>query len=194
MTGTMCGIILDNWRDCPNGVGPESPLNLCPDHLRAAADWYNRNDESIRARVVCEVCDQREGLPGVAGYHCAYCGFQSRDFEGHTRITPAELDPQHSTPISRQVTVVYYLRFGDRIKIGTSRDLRQRIAGIPHDEILALEPGGVDLERRRHAQFSDHRITGEWFAAAPALLEHVAALAHQDGWARQLRTLEGKSW
>ncbi len=69
--------------------------------------------------------------------------------------------------------VVYYVRFGDRVKIGTTADLVTRLQGIPHDEVLAVEPGGVELERGRHNEFAEHHIRGEWFHAHPHLLAHA---------------------
>jgi len=73
--------------------------------------------------------------------------------------------------------VVYYLLFGDRVKIGTSSNLRVRLEGIPHDEVLAVEPGDASLERQRHQEFAGLRITGEWFRYEPPLVAHVATLA-----------------
>lgn len=72
--------------------------------------------------------------------------------------------------------VVYYLRFADRIKIGTSTNLKLRLASIPHDEFLGSEPGGQKLEMERHRTFAAHRLVGEWFAAAPELLAHIKSL------------------
>ena len=85
-----------------------------------------------------------------------------------------------------RVDVVYYLRYRDRIKIGTSANPRQRVASLPHDEVLAFERGGRLLEQRRHAQFADHRIAGtEWFESHEALVAHVAELSAgvDDPWA-----------
>jgi excisionase family DNA binding protein len=80
---------------------------------------------------------------------------------------------------SPRAQVVYYLRFGDRIKIGTSGVLSGRMEAIPHDELLVTEPGGHDVETQRHEQFAEYRITGEWFAAVPPLLEHIARLTRR---------------
>ncbi len=77
-----------------------------------------------------------------------------------------------------RIEVVYYLRYADRIKIGTSGQPRQRLAAIRHDELLAFEPGGRLLEQRRHAQFAALREGGEWFTAAAELVAHVQELAH----------------
>lgn len=78
---------------------------------------------------------------------------------------------------------IYYIRFGDRIKIGHTLDVRARLANLPHDELLAIEPGPLDLERTRHHQFEAHRITrkGEWFRPHPDLLAHVEMLVSHYG-------------
>lgn len=76
--------------------------------------------------------------------------------------------------------IVYYLKFGDRIKIGTTTNLRKRLLDIPHDQVLAVEPGGLAMERRRHLQFRSHRISGEWFTAGDDLMRHIKALQGND--------------
>jgi len=74
--------------------------------------------------------------------------------------------------------IVYYVRFGDRVKIGTTVNLRQRLMSLPHDEVLVTEPGSYALERKRHKEFASSRITprGEWFAYDDALKEHIRCL------------------
>lgn len=71
--------------------------------------------------------------------------------------------------------VVYYVRKGRRIKIGFSANLPVRLAKLG-GELLACEPGGLALERRRQAQFADARIAGEWFRPTPRLLAYIAWL------------------
>jgi hypothetical protein len=71
---------------------------------------------------------------------------------------------------------VYFLRFGDRIKIGYTADLRERLRSVPHDEVLHVEPGGRRDERRVHAAFVHLRIRGEWYEAAPDLLAFIGDL------------------
>lgn len=80
-------------------------------------------------------------------------------------------------------SLVYYLGFGDRIKIGTTTDLNQRLQSIPHDELLAFERGSRALERRRHRQFAADLVPGqrEWFHRSPDLDFHVADLARGIG-------------
>lgn len=74
------------------------------------------------------------------------------------------------------IHVVYYLQFGDRIKIGTSRNLKERLKSIPHDKMLAVELGGIPTESKRHQQFQKWGLTGEWFEMAPPLMAHIAEL------------------
>jgi hypothetical protein len=89
-----------------------------------------------------------------------------------------------------RVDVVYYLRYDDRIKIGTSANPRQRLAALPYQQLLAFERGDRGVEQRRHAQFAALRFPGsEWFRVDDALLAHVAELAAgvDDPWARYAR-------
>lgn len=79
-------------------------------------------------------------------------------------------------------SVVYYLRKGDRIKIGWSGNLSARMRALRPDALLAVEPGCMHLETGRHHQFAEHRLpnTGdgdEWFTPAPELLAHVELIA-----------------
>lgn len=72
--------------------------------------------------------------------------------------------------------LVYYIRFGDRIKIGTTTNLANRLTALPFDEVLAVEPGSHFLERSRHKQFAHLRIKGEWFRAEDELLRFIEGL------------------
>ena len=73
-------------------------------------------------------------------------------------------------------SVVYYMRIGNRVKIGTSTNLRDRLEAINPEELLALEAGDARLERRRHRQFAALRTHGEWFRLEGALRDHIEAL------------------
>jgi hypothetical protein len=95
--------------------------------------------------------------------------------------------PDPELPLPR-VEVVYYLRYADRVKIGTSARPRQRLAAIRHDELLAFEPGGRQLEQRRHREFASLREGGEWFTLTPELAAHIAALRSRgEPWALYAR-------
>src|SRR5690242_15358709 len=60
--------------------------------------------------------------------------------------------------------LVYFIRHGDRIKIGWTSNLKQRMANLPHDEILGTVPGTMADEKRCHHAFAHLRANGrEWF-------------------------------
>jgi hypothetical protein len=81
--------------------------------------------------------------------------------------------PGHLAP---RPAVVYYMRLGNRCKIGWTNDLRRRVINIQPEELLATEPGGVVTETQRHEQFKALRVVGEWFKYEGTLIEHVEAL------------------
>jgi hypothetical protein len=77
--------------------------------------------------------------------------------------------------------VVYYIRRGAMVKIGTTIDLRGRMAVLLPEEVLAIEPGDQKLEVQRHRAFRELRVPGqrEWFYAGRELQDHIReVLAH----------------
>jgi hypothetical protein len=72
--------------------------------------------------------------------------------------------------------VVYYMRIGNRVKIGWSTSLAARLAAINPEELMATEPGGRKLERLRHNEFREFRTHGEWFRLEGLLASHIEAL------------------
>lgn len=78
---------------------------------------------------------------------------------------------------------VYYLRVGDRIKIGYSTAPARRLKAYPPDsELLAIHPGTPDLERQLHKQFDHNLVSGrEWFTEALDLREHIATALEEYG-------------
>lgn len=86
---------------------------------------------------------------------------------------------------------VYYARIGDIIKIGFTRHLwaRMRALRVSHLDLLAVEPGGREVERARHLEFRAERAHArmENFHPSERLLGHIAALGGRDTvptWAR----------
>lgn len=73
-------------------------------------------------------------------------------------------------------SIVYYMRVGNRIKIGYTTNLTHRLQSLLPEELLATEPGGRMLEKVRHQQFADLRCGGEWFRMEEPLTEHVDKL------------------
>ncbi|WP_396642360.1 GIY-YIG nuclease family protein [Microbacterium sp.] len=117
----------------------------------------------------CVLCGATEGERHDGCLRCALC---------HWRVGDS-IDADLERP---RVEVVYYLRYADRIKIGTSAAPRQRLSAVWHDELLAFERGGRALEQQRHREFAGLREGGEWFHAGPELLSHIGALECADPW------------
>ena len=169
-----CGIVEDG-HPCPRPVEPDAPLNLCVRHSLAAYDWVARDvGVTDTLPTPCVACGSRLGVRYPSGWLCAICEWKVGDL--------AEVDL-----VTARVDVVYYLRAGDRIKIGTSGNPRGRLASLAYDELLAFEQGDRMLEQKRHSQFAEYRFAGsEWFRVHDELLEHIALLSAgvHDPWDR----------
>lgn len=80
---------------------------------------------------------------------------------------------------------VYYVRDGDEVKIGLSKNPWARVkdhqTARPRCRLVGIERGDRALERERHRQFADSRITEgpvkEWFRWTDEIARHVATVA-----------------
>ena len=75
--------------------------------------------------------------------------------------------------------LIYFLRIGDRVKIGFTTSLDARIQalqiGSPDPfELLGSVPGIKAEEKDAHEIFARDRVAGEWFALTPELQEYIA--------------------
>lgn len=151
----------------------DAPVALCEGHLAAVSEWADaEHGVPDLLPSPCLVCGSRLGVRYPSGWLCATCEWRQGD------VPDAELPPP-------RVDVVYYVRFGDRVKIGTSSNPRQRLAAIWHDELLAFERGGRALEQRRHIEFAHERFPRtEWFRLSDDIARHIATLAEgvEDPW------------
>lgn len=83
-----------------------------------------------------------------------------------TRKRPSVHDP-----------VVYFIRNGDRVKIGWTTNMKARVASLslPSDSVLLTIPGGPREELILHQRFARDRIgRSEWFTASPEIEEYIA--------------------
>lgn len=163
---------------CGATVAVDAPIALCPAHLLVAHDWVMR-DVGVTDLLPspCLSCGSRVGVRYPVGWICADCEWRVGE------VPDLEL-------AAAPLEVVYYVRFDERIKIGTTRNPRGRFAALPVREVLAFERGGRALERRRHQQFAAHRIPRtEWFERSAELDAHVAALREgvDDPWVQHAR-------
>jgi hypothetical protein len=76
-------------------------------------------------------------------------------------------------PVRETPGLVYFVRFRDRVKIGFTTNLAQRMVDIPHDEILGTVAGTMEDEKRCHIAFAHLREQGEWFRIEPDLLAFI---------------------
>jgi len=154
----LCQLTQSDSRDCQKPVPDDFPMDLCETHaLMTAAVMMERGGATMkRLRSM---------------YDTSYVRRLNRETEA----------PRAEQYIDGFPSVVYYIRFGANIKIGTSRKLISRLAQIPHDELLAIEPGDVAHERQRHWQFAENRIHGEWFEADADLEDHIAHIVEMYG-------------
>lgn len=140
----------------------DAPLPLCERHLAVAADWAASEYGTVDALPSpCRLCGSRLGIRYPSGWLCAACEWR------HGELVDGDLPPP-------RVDVVYYLRYAERVKIGTTSNPRQRFAAIWHDDLLAFERGDRRLERQRHAEFAQERFgTTEWFEHSERLQCHI---------------------
>ena len=173
MSLASCGI-------CGESAEADAPVPLCAHHLQLAHDFVARGvGVTDVLPSPCVACGSRLGVRYPSGWLCAVCEWRVGEVP----------DPEFRAV---RVEVVYYIRSGERIKIGTSANPRQRLGSLHFEELLAFEPGGRGLEQRRHAEFASHRVPrSEWFAVHPELAEHIAVLARgvDDPWSLHARWL-----
>lgn len=79
--------------------------------------------------------------------------------------------------------IVYYLRRGDLLKIGTTTRYDARMRALRPDEVLAVEPGSYALEHQRHREFEACQWSrgSEYFHMSAELKAHVLQLRSQHG-------------
>lgn len=125
----------------------------------------------------CRLCGHDTGVRDGESWRCAWCDWPYGD------------SPDFDIP-RPVIEVVYYVRYDRRVKIGTSRRPRQRLASIRHEELLAFERGGRAIEQQRHRAFAAIREGGEWFTLDVDLAAHIASLrAEGEPWRLYARWL-----
>lgn len=123
--------------------------------------------------------------PPLCGNHLVSCAVyitaNMKDLLDPLGQDSPTVQPLRSVPAGGD-PVVYYVRLGDHVKIGTTTNLPARLSSlyIDHDPsaLLATEPGGRPIEAERHYQFAAERVyhNRELFNPSPRLLDHIARL------------------
>jgi hypothetical protein len=79
-------------------------------------------------------------------------------------------------PAGKHAPLVYFIRNGNRMKIGTTTDLKRRIRtlALREENVALLVNGDQRVERSYHKQFADLRVgRTEWFAYEGTLADYV---------------------
>ena len=162
---------------------------------------FQRNLDAM-GRHVCAVADCRKILPWNA--KAPVCRKHGEEIG---KIYPPRIPPPDGDWMNRWIErrsrrpaaagtpsdrhVVYYVRIGEYVKIGTTGNLPQRLRQlrVSPDDLLAVEPGSVGVERARHHQFRSDRlhVRRENFHPSVALMEHIARLGGRESvpeWAK----------
>lgn len=92
-----------------------------------------------------------------------------------------------SAPVGpwQKESVVYYVRLGEHVKIGYSTQLIKRLDSLraTPSQVLAVEPGGRQVESQRHEQFGHLRVRPRWeeFRDGDDLLVHIQHVLAEHG-------------
>lgn len=117
---------------------------------------------------------------------------------GHVNAAPVEAHLA-TTPVRKPyVPIVYYVSLGRHIKIGTTTHFKHRMGALLPEKVLAVEPGGTDVERIRHRQFGHLLVPiqrgKELFQRGADLLEHIEVVAAEYGRPRVTLDSEHNRW
>jgi hypothetical protein len=131
---------------CPGEPIPDAPVQLCGKHLREVYEFAQD--------LIAERWDD-----SVRGYVA----------ELHNRFRPPRQVIRRLRP-----GFLYFIRLGDRIKVGYTENVDRRLTGLPHEELLGVIPGTLEDEKAWHALLADYRAAGrEWYRAAPEVLTQI---------------------
>ncbi len=157
----------DACRIPPTANSQSVGVPLCLDHLKAYQRYLEVIEEGERWGELMKEAweDSRRALESGQA--------SRRTWEGEYLAARRRLYETQS--------VVYYVRIGDLIKIGVTVNMKARMPQVMPDEILATEPGGIELERQRQTQFAHLRVRGERFARGEDLLAHIAQIREAHG-------------
>lgn len=179
-----CPIPVSGGGDCWNEPHPASQYWMCVEHWRKIAASWHENEPAVIVR--CPRCKTVTSVDPVdlSFARCERCHELIHDTEFITSLLAKEdAEREQRLALRGVLGVVYYMRFGDRVKIGYTSDLRVRALEVPNDEVLAAEPGDYETERERHMQFKDLKVPAfkEWFRHEEVLMDHIAEVRERHG-------------
>ena len=150
-----CTAQVQDGRFCDAVSVPDAPFPICPTHARQAFEFGTQligSRKRLGERIDAAIIGEFFG--------------------------PSSWLVERPMKVARPC--VYFLKIGDHIKIGTSKDFTVRLRGYPPTaKVLHVEnrSDAQQFERRCHQHFKDHLAAGfEWFADVPAIRKFIADL------------------
>lgn len=148
-------------------------LSLPPEDQAVIDALHNREaHQAAEAYDASQKERRRERLSAIV----AGLGYQLTDVQTPTPQTDAN-DVRWAVPARKHAPLVYFIRNGNRLKIGTTTELKRRIRtlALRAENVVLLLDGGKPLESSLHKQFADLRIGNtEWFAYDGDLIDFIS--------------------
>ncbi|WP_063739300.1 GIY-YIG nuclease family protein [Streptomyces iakyrus] len=161
------------------------------DRLPASLRWISVSFRELAQDMARRLPDDPELAAGLRklleARDCAVRASWGTAADGQTSASPFDVP---DGPVGDEVVnvssllngkthapVVYFLRNGTRVKIGTTQNLRRRIdvLALRPDDLVRVEHGGQQHEQALHARFTAHRVSNtEWFELRGELADYVA--------------------
>ena len=150
-------------------------IRFLPDEDQAVIDAILSREAAQRAATfdASEREKRRERLTAIVG-SLGYSLADTPAPRGKQADAPAIKWP---IPSGKHKPLVYFIRNGNRLKIGTTVELKRRIRtlALRAENVALLVDGDQRREREFHKQFAEHRIGNtEWFAYESPLTDYVA--------------------
>lgn len=165
--GLLCFSAVTTW-------GAWAQTKFLPDEDQAVVDAILSREAAQRAAIfdASQREQRRERLAAVV----ASLGYTLTDTPAQPSKPADAPVVKWTVPAGKHAPYVYFIRNGNRMKIGTTTELKRRIRtlALRAENIALLFDGGQRREHEFHKQFAEHRIgTTEWFADEGALADFV---------------------
>lgn len=157
-----CTAQRSNGEFCDVRSLPDAPFPICRHHAEQVYRHWDEIDDA-RKRLAIHLFNRPPSPPTRNAY---------------------QAQQERRKRLAEQQAVVYYVRIGDHVKIGTSTNLKMRLSQLrlDADAVLATEPGSYELERQRHREFDAERIgRREDFNPSRRLLAHIETVRAEHG-------------
>ncbi|MEU2851768.1 GIY-YIG nuclease family protein [Streptomyces syringium] len=165
VVGFMVLLSMLTWR------GYMDSLALHPEDQKVLDDIIEQRRARQQERLAEE---QRRRRAGQLAEAAARYGYDLAEDQLKDEAPPGI---RWEIPTRKHPSLVYFIRNGNRVKIGTTTDLRRRIRtlALRSEHVVLIERGGRELEREFHERFAKYRDgKTEWFRDVGTLNAYIA--------------------